>query len=233
MPVQSHILISWSSLSTLLHHFILNTFCRSSKVASLCVAQSLPLSVAVCIRSQISFPIELAGLARGCAPSGGCRSDQFCLPFMSDRLPLASDAASELQHILSPFPAHCLGWFCLGYHLSDVLGRDSCIACLLQQSHVAPAELCTAAMVRPVLARILASHPGWITARPQSLATVTVISSEAQAQVCMASCVQEWTPVAVQECCGTSPKRWKVLPATFFTLARGSCSCYNWHVECS
>ena len=105
--------------------------------------------------------------------------------------------------------------------MSDVLGRDACIADLLRRSHVAPDELCIASAVRPVLARLLASHMNWLTVHLRNVATVAVIKAACPAKHCLATCVQEWVPATVRECCGRPLVRWRLLPTTFFTLAAG------------
>ena len=136
----------------------------------------------------------------------------------------SSCTMGEVDQVMAPLPACCLGWFCIGYHMSDVLGRDECIAELLRRSGVAAPELCTASTVRSVLARLLTSHPGWITIHPQGSAAVTPLASTSAgpAHSCLSSCFQEWMPGAVAACCGQPLTRWKVLPATFLTLARGA-----------
>jgi hypothetical protein len=92
---------------------------------------------------------------------------------------------------------------------------------LLLNALIAPAGLCTAARVRPVLERLLVSHAHWVTAHPQTTATVAVISSASPSERILAPCVQEWVPITVNQCCRQPLVRWKVLPSTFFTLARG------------
>ena len=121
-----------------------------------------------------------------------------------------------------PFPAHCLGWFCLGYHTSDLLGRDACIADFLLRSGVALPHLCTPAAVRPVLEMLLSSHTNWLTPSPSNVATATFFSNTMPIKQSLATSVQEWMPVATGMCnCGKRLVRWRLLPATFFTLAYG------------
>lgn len=129
--------------------------------------------------------------------------------------------ALELMQVMDPFPAHCLSWFCLGYHMTDVIGRDACVADLLRRSQLVPAELCTEAKVRPVLAKILRLHPAWITLAQSNVAAVSVISVGSPLVHSFAPCVQEWAPVAVSSCCGKALVRWRLSPASFFTLASG------------
>ena len=133
----------------------------------------------------------------------------------------ANDELSDLVLTMQPFPAHSLGWFCLGYHMSAVLGRGACIAELLLRSQTVPAELCTATKVRPVLAKLLSLHPNWVTIHPSNVATVAVNSSRSLSSQSLAQCVQEWVAVEVKECCGKACVRWRLLPARFFTLAAG------------
>jgi hypothetical protein len=135
--------------------------------------------------------------------------------------PHIMDGPGELQQTMQPFPPHSLGWFCLGYHMSDILGRDKCIADLLLRSQVAPAELCTASVVRPVLAKLLSLHANWLTVHPSSVATVSVLVESSSRQHTLATCAEEWVPVVGQQCCGKALVRWRLLPAVFFTIASG------------
>ena len=128
---------------------------------------------------------------------------------------------SDVEQAMHPLPAHCLGWFGLGYHISDVIGRDACIAELLLRARVAAPELCVASTVRPVLARLLTSHASWITAQQQGLAAVSPVTAGSSMHDSLAASIQEWVPAVVAGCCGKPLTRWKVLPATFLTLARG------------
>eukprot|EP00959_Pyramimonas_sp_CCMP1952_P063873 1334515-Pyramimonas_sp.AAC.1 len=56
---------------------------------------------------------------------------------------LASPAAggqsadSDVVAALRPFPPSVLGWFCLGYHISDAPGRVSTIVDFLKRSGAA------------------------------------------------------------------------------------------------
>ena len=43
----------------------------------------------------------------------------------------------DLATLLRPLPSACLGWFCLGYDLNDVVGRVAAIAELLVRSGTA------------------------------------------------------------------------------------------------
>jgi hypothetical protein len=138
-----------------------------------------------------------------------------------EELPHIMDGPGELEQTMQPFPAHSLGWFCLGYHMSDVLGRDKCIADLLLRSQVAPAELCTATVARPVLAKLLSLHANWVTVHPSSVATVTVLIDGSPRPHSLAPCVQEWVPVVAKQCCGRALVRWRLLPAVFLTIASG------------
>jgi len=141
-----------------------------------------------------------------------------------------------------PFPPHCLGWFCLGYHTSDVLGRNACIADFLLRSEVAPPHLCTPAKVRPVLEKLLSSHTNWLTLSPSTVATATFRFDTTLTKHVLATSVLEWMPVAISMCCGKRLVRWRLLPAIFFTLACGArsgnvvclrcCSCKSVYAGC-
>ena len=61
--------------------------------------------------------------------------------------------------------------------MSDLLGRDACIAELLLRAGVAAPELCHASTVRTVLTKPSTMHTHWVTVHPQGLAPVTPIIS--------------------------------------------------------
>ena len=75
----------------------------------------------------------------------------------------AVDMAPSVEQALSPFPACCLGLFCLGYNLNDTLGRVQGIRSLLERSGLVPPDLrFTDADVRRVLHGLLQHNPNWI-----------------------------------------------------------------------
>jgi hypothetical protein len=80
----------------------------------------------------------------------------------------------DAGRVMRPFPAFCLGWFCLGYHLSDSVGRVSAIQQLLVSSGIMHPSVCTADNVRNVLHRLLEHHPRWLTLDKSPLASLTV-----------------------------------------------------------
>ena len=84
-----------------------------------------------------------------------------------------SMAHDPVVDLLRPFHPQCLGWFTLGYHLSDAPGRPTCIANLLSASGLVPLHLCHEDHVRPVLDRLLTSCPAAVALRPQPWASVT------------------------------------------------------------
>ena len=84
---------------------------------------------------------------------------------------------ADAGSVMLPFPVFCLGWFCLGYHLSDSLGRVSAIRELIAASGIVPCDICTECNVRIVLQRILDCHPRWLTMGMSPLASVTVQTS--------------------------------------------------------
>ena len=105
--------------------------------------------------------------------------------------------------------------------MSDTLGRPACIAQLLRRAQVAPAELCTESRVLPVLRKLLDKHPHWITMLQSPGASASVMSVASPLKYDLAPCVQEWVPIFVKDCCGAPLARWKLVPATFITLASG------------
>ena len=104
-------------------------------------------------------------------------------------------------------------------HVSGVLGREDCIGNLLVESGVAPTEICNAEQVRPVLRKLLASHPRWLCLQLSGASVATVINPSVNFK--LAQKVQEWMPVEVKTCCGQACCRWRVLPARFVILAAG------------
>jgi hypothetical protein len=105
--------------------------------------------------------------------------------------------------------------------MSDTLGRPACVAGLLRRAEVAPVELCTESRVLPVLTKLLKMHPNWITMLQSPVASVVVETVTSPLRHDLAPCVQEWLPISINECCGTPLARWKLVPATFLTLASG------------
>jgi hypothetical protein len=93
-----------------------------------------------------------------------------------------TDSMCAMASCMSPFPPQSLGWFCLGYHMSDVLGRPPAIRQLLLRSGLAPAQVCTEENIRKVLDRILAKHSTWIAVSPQPLASLAVPPLTCQAK---------------------------------------------------
>lgn len=75
---------------------------------------------------------------------------------------------NDLTQLMRPFPPQALGWFCLGYHMSDALGRAAVIQRFLSRSGV-PSGACTTANVQIVLTRLLQQCPQWIVLQPSSL----------------------------------------------------------------
>lgn len=113
----------------------------------------------------------------------------------------------------------CVVSFMRSRHVSGVLGREDCIAQLLIESRVAPADICCADQVRLVLRKILASQPRWLCLQTSGASVVSVINPGVNTQ--LAKTVQEWMPVEVKSCCGKPCVRWRLLPARFVTLASG------------
>ena len=93
--------------------------------------------------------------------------------------------------------AWTLGWW---YSLSDSLGRVGTIERLLNTAGL-PSQPQTAGQIRQVLQRILARAPHWILVWPRVRSICRAYNLKCR--------------------CGHGLIRWKLLPATFFTLARG------------
>ena len=83
---------------------------------------------------------------------------------MATRPMVDNDAAAEL---LAPFPVSCIGWFCLGYHISDRPGRAATIQALIVRSGLAPDGIATQDNVATTLNKILSRAPRVLTLHQQ------------------------------------------------------------------
>jgi hypothetical protein len=132
-------------------------------------------------------------------------------------------AVVNVADVLSPLPPCCLGWICLGYHLSEAPGRVASIVNLLVSSGMVSPTAATPDVVTRVLSRILREQPHWITLSQTPLRTVTrVVHSDPPSHSLLPS-TSEWAPYGAPAICtcGKPLLRWRAHSAVFFTLAQG------------
>ncbi len=131
-------------------------------------------------------------------------------------------SAPLVASVLHPFPAHALGWFCLGYNISDVVGRVPMICQLLLRAGV-PQNLCSHDTVSTVLQRLLREVPHWICIEASAFATVDPLHWRWQPPSLLATYRMDFVPCSTNHCvCGAALTRWREQDATAFTLARGA-----------
>lgn len=132
-------------------------------------------------------------------------------------------AGADVEAALQPFPASALGWFCLGYNLSDAPGRVRTIMDLLSRSAAAPRQCITQPEVSKVLDRLQRYHPQWITLHASSWASCVPINKPALPPWALAVSCVEWAGyTGSKHCsCGAVLHRWRDVPASFMTLSRG------------
>ena len=85
-----------------------------------------------------------------------------------------SGAEVTVSGLTFPLPPTALGWFCLGYHMSDAPGRAATIFSLLQQAGFRPESEGTA---QAILNRLLRSAPQTVTFAVRPLAAVAPVVS--------------------------------------------------------
>ena len=132
-------------------------------------------------------------------------------------------AGADVAAALRPFPSSALGWFCLGYNLSDAPGRVCTIVDLLSCSSAAPPHCITQREVSIVLERLQRYHPQWITLAASPWASCVPINKPALPSWALASSCAEWAGyTGSKHCsCGAILHRWRDAPASFMTLSRG------------
>jgi hypothetical protein len=138
--------------------------------------------------------------------------------------------AARLVQALNPFPTSALGWFCLGYNVSDAPGRVDAIMQLLLRSSVVDSAVVTQHAVSTVLQRLLREMPATIAISKSPWAVLTPLARDVGSTSAVASCCSEWAAfTGVSTCrlqrdggvCGRPLCRWRTTPAVFMTLSRG------------
>lgn len=129
-------------------------------------------------------------------------------------------SSEDVAAVMRPHPPHTLGWFCLGYNSSDVLGRAALIGDLLR--HVGlPDSLCSEHVVSQTLSRLLSLAPHWIRTDSSAFASLRPSPLPSEAPNLLSRLCQEYVPCTIAVCCGTRMLRWKLLSTICYTLARG------------
>ena len=133
------------------------------------------------------------------------------------------DENTAVVEAMRPFAASDLGWFCLGYNLTDAPGRPQAILALLTRSSVAPAASINLREVTRVLRRLEQRHHRWIGLPPGPFASATPLATVGGRPSELAVAVTEWYAYAGPSVCkcGEPLRRWREQPASFMTLARG------------
>jgi hypothetical protein len=130
----------------------------------------------------------------------------------------------DAETVMRPFSVCCLGWFCLGYHLSDAPGRAATIQGFLLHARIVTADIATIANVRIVLQRLLTTAPEWVTLSQLPTASLVALSLPCRAVgSALVAHPGPWIPYAADPVCtcGRDLVRWRVGSAVVFTLASG------------
>ena len=158
---------------------------------------------------------------------GDVSQQQLQLQQQAQLAAASADAATctdqDLATLLHPFPSCCLGWFCLGYHLSDAPGRVSAIVDLLLRSALVPASTATPQAVSQVLLRLLKERPRLISLQASPWAACAPLARQGAATSVLTLRASEWAGFSGKSTClcGNALCRWRSAPATFLTLSRG------------
>jgi hypothetical protein len=132
---------------------------------------------------------------------------------------------AALEDLLEPFPVLSLGWFCLGYNLSDAPGRADSIRALLLRAGVTTVDVATLDNVNRVLQRVVANAPRAITLQVSPVALVSPLQIQGAGESsALTSYAAPWAPYAggCSCTCGRRLVRWRSAPAVFSP----------WHVVC-